>query len=111
MLDRIFFGNTGQGLVFYRFGRRSRPYPVTMQQVEKLRTATMVAAVLSAIFLLGGVSFFAAMSFVIAISPQPLNAVLGFDPRLLFLAEIPQAGLIAAVLVIYDLRVGRLLRA
>ncbi len=102
------FGKNERGTVFYPMGDKARPHPVTPLQVEQLRTATAVTLVIIGVMVLGGITFAAAVTLLILMSPNVGD--LGFDPRLLYLGDVLQVAFIAVVVLIYKAVVGGILR-
>lgn len=108
MLDKLLFGKDEHGLVFYRFGLRSRPHPVDMQQAAKLKSATLVTLIIVGILILAGLFF--AVNLTLMIVFVGGGQGFGFDLRWLYLALLFQAALVGIVIFIYDRIIGGILR-
>ncbi|ESQ87302.1 hypothetical protein ABAC460_19965 [Asticcacaulis sp. AC460] len=111
MIDKVFFGTGSSGAtVFYRFGNRGAPHPVTRDQENKLRMATLMATALITVMAIGGLTYFIAVTFLITTVLPNAQPALPFDPVLLYLGDVAQTALIGVVVLIYDLNVKAILR-
>ncbi|ESQ74586.1 hypothetical protein [Asticcacaulis sp. AC402] len=109
MIDKMFFGTSSSGgTVFYRFGRRGTPYPVTREQENNLRMATLMATALVTVMAIGGLIYLLGVTFII--SQIPDGAPFPFNPVLLYLGDVLQTALIGLVILIYDLNVKAILK-
>ncbi len=110
MFDRILFGKDEHGLVFYRFGMRSRPYPIDMAKAASLRAATIVMLVICGLMTMGGLFYAVALTGLILWSRNMYAVGYGTGARWLYLALVAQGLLIGGVVFIYDRIVGKILR-
>lgn len=101
------FGITKEdGLVFFPYGIRTVPVPVSERQVERLRSTTIVAAVVFVVLLIGAAAFIAGYV-LISIFSGHAPVVFGFSPLWLLLV---QAGFIVLTATLYDMNIRRILK-
>ena len=101
------FGITKEdGLVFFPYTIRTVPVPVTEGQVERLRSATMVAAVIFVVLLIGAAAFVAGYVLIWIFSGHA-PVVFGVTPLWLLLM---QAGFIVLTATLYDMNIRRILK-
>ncbi len=101
------FGITKEdGLVFFPYAIRTVPVPVTEKQVERLRSATMVAAVIFVALLLGGLAFGVALTLMVVLT-KFTPVIFGFN---LYWVLLVQAGFIVLTATLYDMNIRRILK-
>jgi len=101
------FGHTKEdGLVFFPYAIRAVPVPVTEKQVERLRSATIMAAVIFVVLLMGAAAFIAGYVSIWVFSGHA-PVVFGVSPLWLLLM---QAGFIILTATLYDLNIRRILK-
>ncbi len=101
------FGITkADGLVFFPYAIRTVPVPITESQLKRLRSATMVTAVIFVVLVLSGLAFAAALTLMVVTSGVS-PVLFGFN---LYWLLLVQAGFIVLTATLYDLNIRRILK-